>query len=354
MTPKLLAAARNLRWLQAPAAAPPAGYYFPELIAHPMVVTNFREVYNDHLAHHILALMLALAKRLHHYHDRQRERRWQPLGGAAGGQIFLPDATALIVGLGGAGTEAARLCRALGMRVVAVDARRTERPPGVDELYPPQALDGVLGDADFVILTIPHTPQTEGLFNADRFRLMKESAILINIGRGMTTRLDDLNAALRAGQIGGAGLDVFELEPLPPDHHAARRRGRGALTWMNAATRLCATTCNGSAPAARCATWWTRRSGSKRSCSSAHTRDRGDRASGRVVREVADQFAYGAGPGAVRVDAEVGVPVAARLPVAAEVDQRLGQVAVGVSVVRFHAQRPPVGVDRLVQPAGIG
>ena len=218
LTPKLLAAARNLRWLQAPAAAPPAGYYFPELIAHPVVVTNFREVYNDHLAHHILALMLALAKRLHHYHDRQRERRWQPLGGAAGGQIFLPDATALIVGLGGAGTEAARLCRALGMRVVAVDARRIERPPGVDELYPQQALDGVLGDADFVILTIPHTPQTEGLFNADRFRLMKESAILINIGRGMTTRLDDLNAALRAGQIGGAGLDVFELEPLPPDH----------------------------------------------------------------------------------------------------------------------------------------
>ena len=73
-------------------------------------------------------------------------------------------------------------------------------------------------EGDFVILTIPHTPQTEGLFDAAKFRLMKRSAIFINIGRGMTTKLDDLNDALRSGEIAGAGLDVFELEPLPADH----------------------------------------------------------------------------------------------------------------------------------------
>ena len=218
MTPDLLAAARNLRWLQAPAAAPPAGYYCAELIAHPAVVTNFREIYNDHLSHHILALMLALAKQLHRYRDRQRQRRWAPLRGPAEQQIFLPDATAVIVGLGGVGSETARLCKELGMRIVAVDARRTERPPWVDELHPPGQLDAVLGSGDFVILTIPHTPRTEGLFDAARFRLMKDSAIFINVGRGMTTRLDDLDAALRAGRIGGAGLDVFELEPLPAEH----------------------------------------------------------------------------------------------------------------------------------------
>ena len=104
------------------------------------------------------------------------------------------------------------------MRIVAVDARRTEAPPWVDDLHPPERLDAVLGGGDFVILTIPHTPRTEGLFDAAKFRLMKDSAIFINVGRGMTTRLDDLDAALRAGRIGGAGLDVFELEPLPPDH----------------------------------------------------------------------------------------------------------------------------------------
>ena len=218
MTPELLAAAGKLRWLQAPAAAPPAGFYFPELIAHPALVTNFREIYNDHLSHHILALMLAFAKQLHRYRDLQRRRLWEPLGGADGGEIFLPDTSAVIVGLGGVGTETARLCKELGMRIVAVDARRTEAPRWVDELHPPERLDAVLGGGDFVILTIPHTPRTEGLFDAAKFRLMKDSAIFINVGRGMTTRLDDLDAALRAGRIGGAGLDVFELEPLPPDH----------------------------------------------------------------------------------------------------------------------------------------
>ena len=218
MTPAMIAAAPRLRWLQAPAAAPPAGYYCAELIAHPTAVTNFREIYNDHLSHHILGMVLAFAKNLHRYRDQQRQRVWEPLRAAAHQQIFLPDASAVIVGLGGVGTETARLCGALGMRVVAVDARRTERPPWVSELHPPEQLDAVLGSADFVILTIPHTPRTEGLFDAAKFRLMRNSAIFINVGRGMTTRLDDLNAALRSGQIGGAGLDVFELEPLPADH----------------------------------------------------------------------------------------------------------------------------------------
>ena len=179
MTPELLAAAGRLRWLQAPAAAPPAGFYFPELIAHPALVTNFREIYNDHLSHHILALMLAFAKQLHRYRDLQLRRLWEPLGGADGGEIFLPDTGAVIVGLGGVGTETARLCKELGMRIVAVDARRTEAPPWVDELHPPERLDTVLGGGDFVILTIPHTPRTEGLFDAAKFRLMKDSAIFI-------------------------------------------------------------------------------------------------------------------------------------------------------------------------------
>ena len=69
-----------------------------------------------------------------------------------------------------------------------------------------------------MILTVPHTPETEGFMNRARFQRMKRSAFFINIGRGMTTRLDDLVAALEAGEIAGAGLDVFEQEPLPPDH----------------------------------------------------------------------------------------------------------------------------------------
>src|SRR5207237_5179550 len=80
------------------------------------------------------------------------------------------------------------------------------------------AFDEQLPRADFVILTGPHTPETEGFMNRARFRRMKKTAFFINIGRGMTTRLDDLAAALQAGEIAGAGLDVFEQEPLPAEH----------------------------------------------------------------------------------------------------------------------------------------
>jgi phosphoglycerate dehydrogenase-like enzyme len=95
---------------------------------------------------------------------------------------------------------------------------RPPPPPGVAELHRPDALDGLLPRADFVILTVPHTPATEGFMHRARFARMKRSAFFVNIGRGMTTRLDDLVAALRAGEIAGAALDVFEQEPLPADH----------------------------------------------------------------------------------------------------------------------------------------
>jgi phosphoglycerate dehydrogenase-like enzyme len=217
MPDALLRDARRLRWLQAPQAAPPAGYYTSALIAHPVVVTNFREIYNDHIGAHIMAFVLAFARGFQHYFPRQVRREWRREPNDSG-VIHLPDATALIVGVGGIGAEAARLAAAFGMHVMGVDARRREAPPGVLKLDGPDALDALLPLADFVILTVPHTPATEGFMSRARFQRMKRSAFFINIGRGMTTRLDDLVAALRAGEIAGAGLDVFEQEPLPADH----------------------------------------------------------------------------------------------------------------------------------------
>src|SRR5438477_2941696 len=213
----LLGRADKLRWLQAPAIAPPAGYYFPELVDHPVVVTNFRGIFNEHIAAHILAFVLAFARGLHRYIPLQLQHRWAPAP-LDTGVVHLPESTALIVGVGGIGAEAARLAAAFGMKVLGVDARRKDTPPGVAELHPPEALDTLLPRADFVILTVPHTPATEGFMNRARFSRMKRSAFFINIGRGKTTRLDDLVAALRAGEIAGAGLDVFEQEPLPAEH----------------------------------------------------------------------------------------------------------------------------------------
>src|SRR2546428_1981839 len=97
LPPGLLGRAGRLRWLQAPQAAPPAGYYYPELIAHPVVVTNFREIYNDHIGAHIMAFVLAFARGLHHYLPRQLRREWRPEPGEANGVIHLPQATAPIL-----------------------------------------------------------------------------------------------------------------------------------------------------------------------------------------------------------------------------------------------------------------
>jgi phosphoglycerate dehydrogenase-like enzyme len=217
LPPALVRRAGRLRWLQAPQIAPPAGYYSPELIAHPVVVTNFREIFNDHIAAHIMAFVLAFARGLHYYFPRQLRREWkrEPLDT---GVVHLPESTMLIVGVGGIGAETARLAAAFGIHVMGVDARRREAPPGVLKLDGPDALDSLLPLADFVVLTVPHTPETEGFMHRARLQRMKRTAFFINIGRGMTTRLDDLVAALRAGEIAGAALDVFEQEPLPSDH----------------------------------------------------------------------------------------------------------------------------------------
>ena len=120
--------------------------------------------------------------------------------------------------MGGIGAEVARLAHAFGIKVIATDARRVSPPPFVDEMYEASHLDVLLPRADFVVLTVPHTPETEGLMDHARFQRMKPGAFFINIGRGRTTRLADLVASLQAGQIAGAALDVFEEEPLRPDH----------------------------------------------------------------------------------------------------------------------------------------
>lgn len=220
LTPELLEAAGCLRWLQAPAASPPPGFFFPELVAHPVVVTNLRGIYKANLANHAMAFVLSFARGLRWFAAKQAQRDWHGWDRSVSdaGIMDLAASSALIVGVGEVGAEVARLCRAFDMRVVGVDARPSELSAGVDELHGPDELDDLLPSADFVIVTVPHTPDTVGMFDAARLARMKSSAILINIGRGVTVRLDDLVGALDAGAIAGAALDVSEIEPLPPEH----------------------------------------------------------------------------------------------------------------------------------------
>lgn len=216
VAPDLLPLAGKLRWLQNPDAGPRPGYFYPALIDHPVVICNPRGIYDDYISRHIMMFLLALAGGLPAYMEAQRQRRWNPAA-RPGPALDLTRATALIVGVGGIGHETARLCAAFGMTVIGVDPRWEHAAPGV-ERHRPEELDALLPRADVVIATTPHTPATEGMWDARRFGLMKPTAYFINIGRGKTTRLDDLTAAIKRGEIAGCGLDVFEVEPLPADH----------------------------------------------------------------------------------------------------------------------------------------
>lgn len=214
---RLLAATTRLRWLQAQQAGPPPGFYYPELVAHPVQVTNMRDTYTDHVAAHTLGLVLALCRGLPRYLRDQQVAAWNPDWDPAA-IVSLTEAKVLIVGVGALGTEIWRLLEAFGAKVTGIDVR-----PRSDAVLPVEALDAELPKADLVILTVPHTPETEGMIDARRLKLFKESAFFVNVGRGPTVRLDALDAALEAGQLRGAALDVFETEPLPPAHPLWRR-----------------------------------------------------------------------------------------------------------------------------------
>jgi phosphoglycerate dehydrogenase-like enzyme len=233
MSPSLLAAAKDLRWVQSPTASL-EHYLFPELIGHACVLTNMRGLFSDVIADHVLGYVICFARNFHYYIRNQLASRWEPVGGEEARSTFtagpgtvstidrahrhLADMTLGVVGLGQIGAEIARRALAFGMRVVAVDPVRTSAPSGVAALWPVERLDELLATSDFVVIAAPHTPSTSGLFRREQFRRMKQSAYLINIGRGAIVDLADLYAALDAGEIAGAGLDVFEIEPLPADH----------------------------------------------------------------------------------------------------------------------------------------
>ena len=208
----------NIKWLQAPQAAPPPDFYFDKLIKHPLVVTNFRGIYNDHISHHIMAMILSFSKSLNIYIGQQAKKKWSPIKSDLGSTRYLPESKILIVGVGGIGEETSRLCSAFGAEVIGVDERRLDKPNYLSKLIKPHEMMDYVGSSDFIISTIPHTPNTEKIFDYNFFSKMKKSSFFINIGRGKTTVLGDLVLAIKNKLISGAGLDVFEIEPLPKNH----------------------------------------------------------------------------------------------------------------------------------------
>ncbi len=217
LTPEILAAAPNLRWVQAWSAGVERYLAMDELRnAESLVMTNGRGTSGPAIAEHVFAMLFQLSRGLHHYRAEQLERRWAR---GAGGETFaLSGKTLLVAGMGGIGSEIARRGHGLDMRVLATVRTAREAPEYVEELHMADALDELLPRADVVAIALPLTDETEGLFSASKLALMKPGAILINIGRGKIVATDALVEALESGALGGACLDVTEPEPLPSDH----------------------------------------------------------------------------------------------------------------------------------------
>jgi phosphoglycerate dehydrogenase-like enzyme len=183
------------------------------------ILTNGQRLSSNALAEHAIALTMALARGLDVYLHNQSQARWIGRGELVlGPSMELAGRTMLVVGLGGIGTQTARRAHGLGMNVIATRGSRREGPDYVDYVGLADEVLDLAGRADVVVNTAPLTEQTRGMFDAEFFRAMKSTAYFVSVGRGGSTVTDDLVAALKNGDIAGAGLDVTDPEPLPDGH----------------------------------------------------------------------------------------------------------------------------------------
>ena len=217
LTRDQLAAASRLRWIHSPAAGV-GGMLFPEMLASPIVITNSRGMSADTIAEHVLAVTLAIFRRLPHAFASQGSREWAQDAIGLAGHRMLAGSRVLVVGLGAIGTAVARRMTGLGAQVVGVRKRiQAAASDVVREVVTPDCLLERLSDADVIVLCAPHTRETRGLIGAAELAAMSPDAIVVNVSRGQLIDEPALIAALRERRIGGAALDVFNDEPLPSD-----------------------------------------------------------------------------------------------------------------------------------------
>lgn len=238
--PEQFATARRLRWIHSPAAAVHA-LLIPEVIASNVLVTNASEVNGPVVAEHVMALVLALAKLLPSAFRYQQQRVWaqQQIWDEHPRPREIAGATLGLIGLGSIGSEVVRRAVPFGMKILAIRehpekgngefgsldssgvimgerSKSRDNSPAV-QLFGSADLDHVLAHSDYVLLAAPLTPKTRGLISAGRLARMRPEACLINVSRGPLVDEAALADALRNHRLGGAALDVFDREPLPPD-----------------------------------------------------------------------------------------------------------------------------------------
>lgn len=210
----ILPLARRARWIHSLWTGVD-GILKPELLQHPAPLTNGRGVFRWPLADWVVAAMLFFAFDLRRLVQQQEQRVWKPFVGTA-----LKGSTLGIVGYGAVGSAAAARARPFGVKIGAFRRRQElfQRDTLVDQSYGPDRLQELMAASDYVLVVTPLTTETQGLIGEAEIAAMKPTGVIMNVGRGPVIDEAALIRALDRGSIRGAALDVFDNEPLPPDH----------------------------------------------------------------------------------------------------------------------------------------
>lgn len=219
LTADELARAAKLRWLHTSAVAVET-LCLPELFARNVVVSNTRGVQAVPIAEHALAVVLALSKQLPLVLEHQRTAHWAQ-NDFTGDRLpwLLSGRTLGLIGVGTIGSAIASRARAFGMRVVALRRRHGHSDvPAIDEVFGAERLDAFLAQTNVLVIAAPLTPQTLGLIGAPQMAALPRGAVIVNVGRAKILDTEALVAGLHSGHLGGASLDVYPQEPLPPGH----------------------------------------------------------------------------------------------------------------------------------------
>lgn len=203
---------KNLKWIH-PFSAGVDWVLTPEVKDSNVLVGNCSGIHATPIAEHVLGVLLVFTRRFYDTFENQRRKVWERQRGAT----ELKGKTVLIAGLGNIGKEVARVVSCVGARVTALDRKGQEKPASVEMLYSDEQWADALGVADFVVLALPLTVETRHLFDMEKFRIMKKTAVLVNVARGGLVHEQELIRALQEDIIAGAALDVMEEEPLPQE-----------------------------------------------------------------------------------------------------------------------------------------
>jgi len=210
-----LGEAKNIKWVHLQSAGVD-GYTDKSIYANPdIVVTRTADVFGAAMAEHTIGMMLSLCRLMPKYMRHQANHVWQR---DYDEKYELTGATVLILGAGSLASDLIRRLSGFDCKIIGVRRDVSKPAAGFDKVYPASRLHTALGEADFVVSTLPHTPSTEKFMGAAEFAAMKPSAFFFNIGRGVTVDQGALISALQHGKIAGAGLDVTDPEPLEKEN----------------------------------------------------------------------------------------------------------------------------------------